>query len=715
MNWMQSLYETYEQCAKRGLVGYVSGTKRPLLPICHITIQAHIEVVINGDGELRCARLVSKDDAVTIIPATESSASRSGSKPECHPLCDKLQYLAGDFIQYGGTVTSGFQRDPSEPYQNFVTLLSDWQSKCRHPKVLAILKYIQKGTLMADLVDKGILKVDSHRRLCAKDNIKPEERRGTIFDILSDQSDAVVRWVVEIQGDTESRVWRDTTVWKSWIKYYLRYRLKVDFHRRLRAKDNIEPEERRGTIFDILSDQSDAVVRCVVEIPGDTESRVWRDTTVWKSWIKYYLRYRSGTRGICFVIGKKRTLTNNHPKYIRREGDNAKLISSNDTQGFTFRGRFITDEQACSVSLEASHKAHYALMWLIDRQGYRDGDLAIVAWAISGATVTVPQPTDDPIATLFGDLPSDDKSIDTAQDVAIRLKKKIAGYRQEIGDRTDVVVMGVDSATPGRLAVIYYRTLKGSDFLDRIETWHDTCAWRHTYRVIEERDTNGKLYRRRIPFIGAPAPADIAEAAYGRRLDDRLKQATIKRLLPCIVDGQPLPRDLVESAIRRASNPVVLSDDQKEKVLTIACALYRKYMYGKEQYDMALDETRRTRDYLYGRLLAIADVIEERALYKAEQNRPTNAIRYMQQFSQRPFRTWKQIHDLLMPYLMRLGGRAYYYKNLIAEVESMFTPEDFVSTRSLSGEYLLGFYCQRQKLLEKRADDREDDNDGTSI
>ena len=646
MNWMQSLYETYEQCAKGGLVGYVSGTKRPLLPICHITIQAHIEVVIDGSGNFRRARLVSKDDAVTIIPATESSASRSGSKPECHPLCDKLQYLAGDFVRYGGTVTSGFQGDPSEPYQNFVTSLSDWNSKCPHPKIQAILTYVQKKTLMNDLVKQGILLVD-HQRLLAKDDIEPEKRRGTIFDVLNNQSDAVVRWVVEI--------------------------------------------------------------------PGDAESRVWRDTKVWDSWIDYYLNHRSGTSEICFVIGEERRLTNNHPKYIRREGDNAKLISSNDKEGFTFRGRFITDEQACSVSLEASHKAHYALMWLISRQGYRDGDLAIVAWAISGATVTVPQPTDDPIATLFGDLPSDDKSIDTAQDVAIRLKKKIAGYRQEIGDRTDVVVMGVDSATPGRLAVIYYRTLKGSDFLDRIETWHDTCAWRHTYRVIEERDTNGKLHRRRIPFIGAPAPADIAEAAYGRRLDDRLKQATIKRLLPCIVDGQPLPRDLVESAIRRASNPVGLSDDQREKVLTIACALYRKYMYGKEQYDMALDETRRTRDYLYGRLLAIADVIEERALYKAEQNRPTNAIRYMQQFSQRPFRTWKQIHDLLMPYLMRLGGRAYYYKNLIAEVESMFTPEDFVSTRSLSGEYLLGFYCQRQKLLEKRADDREDDNDGTSI
>lgn len=119
---------------------------------------------------------------------------------------------------------------------------------------------------------------------------------------------------------------------------------------------------------------------------------------------------------------------------------------------------------------------------------------------------------------------------------------------------------------------------------------------------------------------------------------------------------------------------------------------------------MALDEKRTTRDYLYGRLLAIADFIEERALHKAEQNRSTNAIRYMHQFSQRPFRTWKQLHDLLTPYLARLGSSAYYYKNLIAEVQDMFLPEDFMSTKPLSGEYLLGFYSQRQKLREKRSD-----------
>lgn len=117
---------------------------------------------------------------------------------------------------------------------------------------------------------------------------------------------------------------------------------------------------------------------------------------------------------------------------------------------------------------------------------------------------------------------------------------------------------------------------------------------------------------------------------------------------------------------------------------------------------MALDEARTERDYLYGRLLAIADVLEERTISKTEKNRPTNATRYIQQFSQRPFRTWKQIHESLIPYLMRQGENASYYKKLIGEVEALFAPEDFICNSPLTGEYLLGFYCQRQKMWEKK-------------
>lgn len=654
MNWIQSLYETYENC--QNMLGYSSDAARPLLPICHITTQTHIEVVIDGKGNFRRAQIVDKDGSTTIIPATESSAGKTGIKPECHPLSDKLQYLAGDFVDYGGEVTLGFSKDPTAPYQNFVNLLTKWcQSEYSDPKARAVLAYVQKKSLMRDLATQKILLLDGNGKLESKENAKRDKNVKDIFSVIGSQDKAFVRWVIES--------------------------------------------------------------------PESSEPRAWLDRTLWESWINYYLHSRTDT-GLCMVTGQDRLLTDNHPKYIRREGDNAKIISANDASGFTFRGRFIDDAQACGVGMETSQKAHYALAWLISRQGYQAGDLAVVAWATSGAKVL--QPTDDPVAALYGELPPEEsKTADTAQDVAIRLKKKIAGYRQEIGERGDVIVMAIDTATEStaRLSIVYYRALKGSEFLERIENWHETCAWRHTYRFVEEVDEKGKARKRYIPFIGAPAPADIAEAAYGSRVDDKLKKATIKRLLPCIVDGQPIPRDLVESVVRRASNREGIRnpDDKKyrgdeeftwKKTLSIACALFRKHKEEKEKFEMALNETRTTRDYLYGRLLAIADILEERALYKAKEKRATNAARYMQQFSQRPYQTWKQIHEALTPYMVRLGG-AHYYKNLMAQVINL-NPEVLEGNKPLTGEYLLGYYCQRQKLLEKKADSASEENDNAN-
>lgn len=651
MNWIQSLYETYENC--QNSLGYSMEAQRPLLPICHITTQTHIEVVIDGKGNFRRAQIVEKDDSTTIIPATESSAGKTGIKPECHPLSDKIQYLAGDFVNYGGEVTSGFSKDPTEPYRNLVELLTKWcQSKYSHPKACAVLAYIQKKSLMRDLVAQQIFLLDNNGKLQNKENAKRDKNIIDIFSVVGAQDKAVVRWIVESPESSEPRVWLDKTLWESWANYY-------------------------------LNSREDA--------------------------------------GLCLVTGQNQLLINNHPKFIRREGDNAKLISANDDKGFTYLGRFTDEYQVCGVGLEISQKAHFALAWLISRQGYLAGDLAVVAWAVSG--MQVPQPTEDSYAALYGNLaPEDSKNADTAQDVAIRLRKKIAGYRQEIGERGDVIVMAVDTATKttARLAIVYYRALKGSEFLERIENWHETCAWRHTYHSIEIQEEKGKTRKRYVSFDGAPAPADIAEVAYGSRLDDKLKKATVKRLLPCIVDGQPIPRDLVESVARRASNREGIRnpDDKKyrgddeftwKKTLSIACALLRKYKEGKEKFEMSLDETRTTRDYLYGRLLAIADVLEEKALYKAKEKRATNAARYMQQFSQRPFQTWKQIHEALTPYMVRLGG-AHYYKNLIAQVVNL-NPEALEGNKPLSGEYLLGYYCQRQKLLEKKSDSTSEEND----
>jgi CRISPR-associated protein Csd1 len=617
------------------MVGIETDDKRvPLLPICHTTQMAQVEITIDGMGKFRQARVVLKSEARTIIPCNEKSGSRTSGEA-AHPLCDKLQYIAGDYLKHGGSKSSY--------YASYLKELETWcHSSCAHPKVQAVFEYVHKGNVVNDLIAAQVLIADERGILIAK----PEKKKG-----------------------------------------------------------EIGPK-----IFDVLNAQEDAFVRWVVETPYDLEPRVWRDKTLWDCWIRYYLGSRQ-EKALCLVTGEEVLATSLHPAKIRNDGDKAKLISSNDNQGYTFRGRFTRAEQAAAVGLEASQKAHGALRWLISRQGYSKGDLSVVAWAVSGAKI--PQPTDDLISLLgVKDLSNDEQpSSATAQELALKLKRKIAGYGKEIGNTAGVVVMAVDSATPGRLSIIYYRELSGSDFLQRINDWHETCAWLHKYGTVSVIDTaGGKPKTYFISFIGAPAPADIAEAAYGRNADDRLKQATITRLLTCIIDAQPLPRDLMESAVRRACNRVAMEKWEWSKTLSIACSLFRKYNK-KENYEMSLDPNRTTRDYLYGRLLALADSLEEWALNTGGEKRDTNAARLMQRFAEHPFSTWRTIELALGPYKARLGGKSKKRQRMIDEVVAAFQGDDFISDKRLSGEFLLGYHCQREHLrgLADASQDSEDE------
>lgn len=90
---------------------------------------------------------------------------------------------------------------------------------------------------------------------------------------------------------------------------------------KLLSKDQAEAGEPDRDIFSLLNVdvQDGAVVRWVVQIPGDTESRTWRDVTLWDSWADYYFSSKQ-ERGICLVAGQSQLLTTNHPKYILHRG-----------------------------------------------------------------------------------------------------------------------------------------------------------------------------------------------------------------------------------------------------------------------------------------------------------------------------------------------------------------------------------------------------------
>ena len=633
MSWIEKLHRTYEN--NTGCIADPNDTI-PLLPLFHTTQNAQLHVVLDDGGNLVAADVVFKEYSQTIIPATEASAGRAGAKIAPHALCDTLQYVAGDYLEYGGNPHKNKNESGFEPY---IQALEGWVSFSNNRKLNAVQTYLKKKSLIKDLIEKKVLVVGDDGKSLA----------------------------VEWKGD----------------------------------KDNPPP------IFKVIKQankkgQFEAFVRFSVEIPGVLPTELWKDVEVRDSWARYYPTLQS-VRGVCMVTGANDNLASNHPKNIRYPGDGAKLVSSNDKEGFTYLGRFTSDLEACGIGVDVTQKAHSALRWLIERQGRRDGDQAVVAWAVSG--VDVPDPMADTLSFLFEEDRSSEtpKTVYTAQEVGAALSRKIAGYSANLRTTDDVVVLGLDSATPGRMAISYYRELTGSEFLGRIEAWHNLetgCCWQ-------------QYFGKEKIFYGAPAPRDIAEVAYGRRIDDKLRKATIERLLPCIVDAAAIPRDLVESCVRRASNRNGIEYWEWEKALRIACALYRK-QNEKEGYQMALDEDRNSRDYLYGRLLALAENLEHWALNVAGEKRPTNAERMMQRFADHPYSTWRTLELGLVPYKARLGGRAHKILSLIDTVHGKFEPvEDYTRDDRLSGEFLLGYHCQRAALKPAAAQDTADNADET--
>lgn len=125
MNWEQELLNLYEINAdKVGQVNYRVYRKKGedlkvpyvLLPPFHTTVTAQIEVEIDEDGKFLDASAVANEDKQTIIPITEKSGSRTAGKAP-HPLCDNLQYLAGDYGRYSGEKAKGAEGMPCIVYE----------------------------------------------------------------------------------------------------------------------------------------------------------------------------------------------------------------------------------------------------------------------------------------------------------------------------------------------------------------------------------------------------------------------------------------------------------------------------------------------------------------------------------------------------------------------------------------------------------------------
>lgn len=622
MSWIQKLCEAYDAA----ILCDQSDEAVRLVHLGFICKEVKYHVVLTQDGRFVSADELMDDAKSQEIPSTPQAESRTGANGAPFPLTEQLKYLV-------------YEEKNKNRFEQYMKQLNQWCEQEHAPACLwAVYTYLNGHTLLTDL---------------------------------------------EAQPNLKLKYFKDT------------------------KKREGEGEDRR------------AMVCFSVQMQDASNDDLWRRADIRQSWIRFLAEWQQGEKEFCYVEGKMLSPMKHHPKLL----GNAKLISSEDTEfPFQYKGRFAIDRSAATISTEASVRAHNALIWLIKRQGLQRYGVTWVVWNTNGAVMKVPIDENNGfVEEEEGDEGADYGAvIDTFENYARAVNEAASGYGNKLHDfnperKNCVVILGLEAATNGRMSVTYYQECLGNAYVAHLESWYiDCCWWRYNPKEKKREIATPHLKQIARAVLGN----DAVNAADGdgthNKSHTKWMRTLQSRILTCIVDKQPLPLDIVRNAFRRVCVPLAFvslknrqwSRSAWENSLDTACALIycfqkrRQEKHG-EVFVPELQVNARTPDYLYGRLLAVADFIEEQAMAQGR-DYPTNAIRFMQQYVQRPFETWQRIHEKLIPYFKKLGATGLQYQQILSEIEQLFSEEERYERRELSMVFLQGFSSQRQMLFKKR-------------
>lgn len=596
MGLMKQAYDTYCAMEKQYAGQYFSELREPLVPVSHQIANADIRITLNPEGRLLSADLMDKASAAIIIPVTELSSGRTGETTRAHPLCDQIRFLT--------------PRYPKK-YAAYLTQLHAWESSpFSHPKLAAIARYVEAGTILEDLERFGLITLNE--------------------DGLPVKNEQVVCWQVESGREQE-------------------------------------------------------IAEC------------WRDPSLFRSFIDYYASTQDRPAAYCMVSGQYAVPASKHPKkIITANGNaNAKLISANDSSGFTYRGRFTDDAQAVTVSYDASQKIHNAIHWLAANQGVSLGGRTFLCWNPQGLELPG-------VNAVF--LRRSEVRQRKYSDYREELAKTLRGWKENLPADAGAVVAAFDASTSGRLSVTYYSELLASDFLERLHDWDAVCCWE-----------NGAF------GVQSPSLLQIVSCAFGTlrdswfETDDRLLRQQIQRLVACRVDRGKMPSDIARAVTARAANLQIMDFALREKVLFTACAVLRKYHYDRnqEEWEMALEQEKKDISYQYGRLLAVLEKIE-RDTYEKEEARETNAIRMQSVFTRRPQYAsriiWEQLKKAYYPRI-KPSGRAYYDRLIGQILDQISQFPESQQNAALKDTYLFGYYLQRNALYASKTPEQNQEEE----
>ena len=418
---------------------------------------------------------------------------------------------------------------------------------------------------------------------------------------------------------------------------------------------------------------------------------------------------RASVDACCMITGKRESIAKTH-KGIKISRDNPPLISFQINAGYDSYGK----EQGANapISERASDAIAKGLNILLEwgrNTNYKIGDTTFVFWSTLQKDDLLSAYKEATFTGLPSDSDFDDEEEDEASSSSNESKEKLDPERNvRVLKRALEVVRGyqsshIDKEHPDRF---YILGLTPNKSRLSVKLWMEGTVREivgNTLQHLEDMNIvrfNGLLDEEAPPLRPI---YKIMQAIYTATDSTKWPRQVVQELLESIIKGLPYPPALQMACLERIHH----DHTSKYPVTELRAALLKAYINRKHKKNpqithltMALDKSNSNPAYLAGRLFALLERIQEKAIPGVKAN---ITHRYFRTDSATPGIIFGRLLQLSAFHLSKIkkehGGLGYYFDRQIQEVlellpggqatfDKFFTPDQ-------QSIFAVGYYHQK--------------------
>jgi len=395
-------------------------------------------------------------------------------------------------------------------------------------------------------------------------------------------------------------------------------------------------------------------------------------------------------KGICLITGKYGPLVNtNTATPIRDSASTAKLVAFQVNSGYDSYYKRQGNNAPISVEGESGYTT--ALNYLLRRESHNKfviGNRTFVFWAIPKDRSDDDTKFESLFSSFFNINVNENDQDHNVEAIRDLLLSPYTGWLNDEGE--DVFYILGLAPNKARISVEYFQKGKVSDFANNLRQHFNDL------RIVgDDKPDYDKLNRLSSLLLAVTLQYKMSN------VQPNLPES----LMNSILNNKPYPQTFHQSCMRRikAEQSITI----RRAAILKAC-LNRKIRINnynnQNEIAMALDKENHNQGYLCGRLFAILERVQEKAMGSSSLRE-----RYLNSASTTPIAVFGRILNLSVYHLGKINDKGFkiYFEKLIGEIMDKVNSNGMPSTLDLDDQsrFMIGYYQQRQDFYKKKEEE----------